>query len=144
MSTEEESAGTPKLAVMISIYHVVIFVLSGTCVLSASETNGLLSSHLTLVYVLAFGAIGGALNASRYVVIAVRHGAYDNRRFLWQTLTPIHGSILAGIGFVVIQGGIVALTPGIDNPKTYKYFLMGVSLSEVRLKPPPLGGQIYL
>lgn len=127
MSQDTATSPTPRTAILVSIYHVAIFIFSGTCILLAGYSNGLLTRYMTLVFVLGFGAIGGTLNASRYVVMAVRHGQYDNRRVLWQTLTPMHAAILAGVGFVVIQGGIIALTPGIDDPKTYKYFLMGVS-----------------
>ena len=127
MNDEDQLTGTPKLAILVSIYHIVIILISCFVMIYAECTIGYLNSHKSLVYVLSFGAIGGALNASRTVVIAVRYGKYDKRRVLWQILTPIHGAILAAVGYVLFQGGIVAFTSGVDNPNTYMYFLMGVS-----------------
>ena len=127
MNKDNQSSGTPKLAIFVSVYHLVLLLVSGVATLYAEYSSGYLGDHLILVTVLSFGTIGGVINASRYVIFAVRHGTYESRRFLWQTLTPLHGAILASIGYVLYQGGIITLTSGVGNARTYKYFIMAVS-----------------
>jgi hypothetical protein len=46
------------------------------------------------IYAMLGGGLGGTMTASRWVVLAVRHGEYDTRRVLWQVLTPIYSGAL--------------------------------------------------
>lgn len=75
-----------------------------------------------------FGAIGGTLIASRYVVSAVKRGTYYPQRILWQLTTPIHSAILAGVGFFIIRGGLLTLSssPSVQEPE-YTSFVIGFS-----------------
>lgn len=117
----------PRVAIAVCTFHVLLMVCSGILVVLAYKQIDPIAQFTTLVYVLAFGGIGGTLNASRYVVKSLRYGTYEVRRVPWQILTPLHGAVLAGIGFAVIKGGIISMTQGIKDPATYSFFTMGVS-----------------
>ena len=71
----------------------------------------------------AFGCLGGATNASRYVVWAVRHGKYANDRLLWQLMTPLHGGLLAVIAIYVAFGGLFAIAKAPTPNTNYGYFV---------------------
>lgn len=117
----------PKLSLVVSAFHVLIFLICGLGILKAVDPSSFLNNYERLILILAFGAVGGTTNASRHVVRAVRYSNYRRNRFLWQVLTPLHGAILASVGYVVLQGGIVTLTTGVHNASTYRYFIMGFS-----------------
>lgn len=114
----------PRASVFVSIYHFLILLGCGMVILKASDTTNFLHNYETVILVLAFGSIGGALKSSRHVVRAVRHGRYKKNRLLWQVLTPVHGATLACVGYAVLKCGIIALSTGVGNEITYKYFLM--------------------
>ena len=77
-------------------------------------------------YALIFGALGGAVTASRWVVYSVRHNSYDPKRILWQLLTPVYSAVLAWVGVIAIAGGILILasSPNPIEPQ-YTFFIMG-------------------
>jgi len=63
------------------------------------------------IFILAaiWGACGGTLNASRYVVFAVVHNQYDEARILWQLLTPLWSCIIGTITILFLLGGLFSL-----------------------------------
>lgn len=112
-----------KAAYWISVYHVAIFVAVGLGLFKVYEDKISIA-----IYVLCFGALGGTLYASRYVVYSVRHRKYDTERLLWQILTPIHSAILAGIGVLFLHGGvIVIIAASTPAEPQYTWFVMGFS-----------------
>ncbi len=126
-TSSESNDELPALSIIVSVFHILIFLICGLASLYATNESNFLHSYERLVFTLAFGAIGGTTNASRKVVRAVRHNDYKKNRLLWQILTPIHGAILACVGYIVLKGGIIALTTGAEDTGTYKYFIMGFS-----------------
>ena len=118
---------TPRHAIIVSVYHLVIFVVSGALTILAWNRIWIFGHHEFLILSLSFGALGGSLRASREVVRAVKGNVYKPELLLWQVLTPIQGAVLAAVGYVLIKGGLLSLTAGIKNVETFRYFVMGVS-----------------
>ena len=76
-----------------------------------------------------FGAIGGALMASREVVYAAKTGEYKPDKYLlWQITTPIHSAFLAGVGFFIVRAGLVTLsTSSSTKEPADTYFVIAFS-----------------
>jgi hypothetical protein len=118
---------TPCKAVCVSLYHVAIFGIGiiGVCKIMESTIAMSFSDDVLLSGL--FGMIGATLTASRYVVIAVRHGRYEPRRILWQVLTPIQGGVLAIAGMIMVEGGIISLGGDSTNISKHVYFILSLS-----------------
>jgi hypothetical protein len=118
-----------KAAYKVTLYHVGIFIVIGLLLLSLhkhwiSADDGLKKA----IQSLCFGALGGTLMASRYVVYAVRHRNYDTKRLLWQLLTPIHSAILAAVSIVAVRAGLITLTnASAPTEPQYTWFVMAFS-----------------
>ena len=123
----------PILSVVVSVYHVFIFLICGISIFKAIDHSCFLHNYENIILIVSFGLVGGATNASRLVVRAVRYGNYKKNRLLWQVLTPIHGAVLSCVGYVVLRGGLLSLTTGTlttgscVNEDVYRYFIMGFS-----------------
>jgi hypothetical protein len=96
------------LAAAVVAYKV--YTSGRSCFTCASEglcSDGFLArAKLTL----AFGALGGAILSSRFVILAIRHSKYDARRLPWQVMAPIHSAVLAAIGAAAVQGGLITIS----------------------------------
>jgi len=151
----DEAAPLPILAIVVSFYHLLILfgaLLLTTWFITPQAIQACTQAHETMnqagqanlnrgntsapcehehrdviLFVFAFGALGSTLNASRYVVFAVRHGTYDRRRVLWQILSPWHGGSLAVVAYYVVQGGLLAFANSNSRGDQYTYFLGGLS-----------------
>jgi hypothetical protein len=80
------------------------------------------------IYAVCFGAAGGTLTASRYVIYSVRHSIYDPRRTLWQIMTPLHSSILAGVAILAVKSGLFTLGQPL-SPEEPKHTLAIIAFS---------------
>jgi hypothetical protein len=86
------------------------------------------------------GATGGALNASRRVVLSVRYRSYLMSRLPWQLLTPVHSAVLAAVAFLAIEGGLLSLANSGERAEPrYTFFVMAFAflvgfVSEVFVK----------
>src|SRR5258707_10943738 len=98
---ESPKSTTPSEAWIVSGYHFLIllatvfgtFRLETMCGMEHREV-------MKQVYALIFGGLGGTVAASRWVVLSVRHNAYDRKRLLWQLLTPLYSAVLAWVGVI--------------------------------------------
>ncbi len=113
----------PKNAVYISIYHVILLLIALASIFIflyfPSYTTHNLRNPIICV---SFGVIGGTLNASRYVIISVKNGNYDNKRILWQLLTPIHAGVFAIIAIILMKSGLhMTLNDNIKMTNNSKY-----------------------
>jgi hypothetical protein len=149
------TSATPRQALWVSIYHALILIIGlwittysigpdhliacsqappsqAGSVVDAAAAMGIgnvchTKPLLVLVFALCFGMIGSALNASRYVVLAVRHKRYDSSRILWQILTPLHGGVLAVVAVYVVIGGLFSVVQAAAVNQQYGYFIGGFS-----------------
>jgi hypothetical protein len=129
------TAKMPRAALGVSIYHTVILIgtllvttfyvpPTSLSVCTADVSKMCIVDHpRVLTFAFLFGALGSALSASRYVVFAVRHSTYDRRRLLWQSLSPLHGGVLAVVGVYVVFGGILALARAPSPGEEYGFFV---------------------
>jgi hypothetical protein len=130
--SSESDIGTnsgPKMPYYVTGYHVGMLVLAA--VITLLTYQGKITGDDALkkaLYTVCFGAAGGLLTASRYVVYSVRHSIYDPRRLLWQLVSPIHSAILAGVFIVTVKGGLFALGQPLapEEPK-HTLAIMGFS-----------------
>ena len=144
----------PGWAYIVTIFHIIVlfgaaflfYFFSLECV-SKSMTKGLLAAcnpdpstlmcseaikadlACKLGLAAIFGAIGGALMASRAVVYKVRMGEYEPEKFLlWQITTPIHSAFLAGVGFFIVRAGLVTLSASsLTKEPADTYFVIAFS-----------------
>lgn len=139
--TGEQPAVGLKVPVLVSAYHLVIVVLTICAIISPfGDIQPNRDWREILLLVAAMGATGGALNASRRVVLAVRYRKYYMSRLLWQLLTPVHSALLAAVAFLAIEGGLLSLARTAERaePK-YTLFVMAAAffvgfVSEVFVK----------
>jgi hypothetical protein len=132
--------GPPYLPYLVSLYHLVVLVGSGFLVANiygffspgvaaVSAQVSLPLSKLALCS-FCFGVMGGALCASRWVILSVGKKTYHKSKVLWQLMIPIHGGFLAIFMMVAIKSGMLSLsgteTPGEDTTK-YAWLIMTVS-----------------
>ena len=126
----------PRAACCVSVYHAgILIIFSLWIVFQLAPANVVQTTHHDIPYDIMFlfsfasGMIGGTLQASRYVVWAVRHGRYEVRRVLWQVLTPVHGGVFAIFGLLVVYGGLISLTnvESVKVPGSNGYFIGGLS-----------------
>ena len=128
-SSRNNSPSEKRIAYKVTIYHVAVFVAVGLINLALHlgwipADDGLKK----VIYSLCFGAMGGTLTASRYVVYAVRHRDYDTERVLWQVLTPIHSAVLATICILTVRAGLITLTnAAAPTEPQYTWFVMSFS-----------------
>src|SRR6266704_4140520 len=95
-----------RIVAGVCLYHVAIIV-GFIYYLVHLDNPARISEVGALVLLSAItGAGGAALVASRYVVLAVKEGAYDLLRLPWQLLTPLHGAALAVIGLFFFKSPI--------------------------------------
>jgi hypothetical protein len=129
--------------ILVSVYHCSVIAVTVGIIASpygkiAAEASS--DWRIKLLLVAGMGAVGGALNASRRVIIAVRYRAYLRSRVLWQILTPVHSAVLACVGYLAIEGGLLSLAnTGQRAEPRYTYFVMAFSflvgfVSEVFVK----------
>jgi len=148
----DEDRPVPRQAWIVSLYHVFILIAGllittyfiGPDRLVSCAAEGIVATPpaspaavnpaechtnalLVLLFALCFGMIGSTLNASRYVVLAVRRRRYDCHRILWQILTPLHGGVLAIVAVYVVVGGLFSLVQGTNVDREYGYFIGGFS-----------------
>lgn len=126
---EDLDLGTPSTALRVSAYHFAIIVLAVGGTLLFEKHFGIDSQDLIKqAYGLIFGALGGTFAASRYVILSVRHNAYERRRLLWQVLTPVYSAVLGWVGVIALGGGILILasSPKPSEPQ-FTFFTMGFS-----------------
>jgi len=97
---------------LVLVYDVVVIIAAGLVAygVGAGGTVGSFTFLARAKLTLAFGALGGAMLSSRYVIYAIRHSAYDARRLPWQVLAPVHSAVLAGIGSAAVQGGLITIS----------------------------------
>ena len=120
---------TPSIALKVSVYHFVILTVAVVGTFSLEKCCGIDSQErVKQAYALMFGGLGGTFAASRYVILSVRHNAYERRRLLWQLLTPIYSAVLAWVGVITLAGGILILasSPKPSEPQ-FTFFVMGFS-----------------
>lgn len=116
----------------VSAYHTVVFLGAGLLAVSAylDWWNHIDSLSLlkTLMLSLSLGAMGGNLQASRWVIWVTRHGNYDIRRLLWQIMTPVHSAILSVAALLLVRSGILTLTVNSELAEpNYSFFVMAFS-----------------
>ena len=142
--TDKNEIMVPRQAYWVSLYHGLVLVASVMIVIMFElEKLNVKDCVRLMIYAAALGSSGGALNASRTVVWAVRRESYETKFLLWQILTPIHSGFLAVVGLVLIRGGMMALTNTDSNvtptEAQYSWAIMGFSFfigfsSEVFIK----------
>jgi hypothetical protein len=115
------------IVLAVAIYFGYTLLLEVTRGLGTPSMNSYLPAAVLLKLSLTFGALGGALSANRFVVRAIRYKKYDLHRVAWQLTTPIHGAVLAFVGVIVINGGLMTLSNGNGNEYNYPYFVAGFS-----------------
>lgn len=100
----------PTQAYLVTAYHLAILI--GAAIIVLLTYRGTITENDAIkkaLFALCLGAAGGTLTASRYVVYSVRHSIYDPRRLLWQLMSPLHSSILAGVALLTIKSGLFTL-----------------------------------
>lgn len=125
--SEKPDNPTPSAAWKVSLYHLLILIGAVITTFWCEAIFGIeAKERVQQGYALAFGALGGAFAASRYVVYSVRHNIYDRKRLLWQILTPIYSAVLAWVGVIALGGGILILaaSPNPAEPR-FTFFIMG-------------------
>lgn len=103
----------PFWGCVVLVYHIVVIIWVLQFLAGLQALNGGLTDASTVVRaqsILASGALGGALLASRWVVYSLRHGRYDVRRLPWQVVTPITSAVLALVGVLLVHGGFIGTT----------------------------------
>lgn len=132
-----------KVPLWISLYHVLYLLITAGLIASpwgAAAAEPKADWRFKLLLVAAMGAAGGALNASRRVVLSVRYRRYLMSRVPWQMLTPVHSAVLASIAFLAIEGGLLSLANSGERAEPrYTFFIMSFSflvgfVSEVFVK----------
>ncbi len=97
---------TPKKAKAVAIYHVLLLFISAVIITGFQYCPIMLDLPGKIPMSSFFvGMIGGTLNASRTLVKVVRDGKYDEKRILWQVLTPIHSGFLAIVAVIFLKSG---------------------------------------
>jgi hypothetical protein len=119
----------PRRAIWVSCWHLIVIALSGLVLWYFNGVYEVKGGYKIALYSISFGALGGTLVSSRYVIYAVRHESYDPKRVLWQTLTPIHSAVFASVAVVLVQGSILSLYASVPDygSDRFMFFVMGFS-----------------
>jgi hypothetical protein len=128
VQTSRNVGGSPHTPFYVSAYHMfVVFVVIVIALCIERKFIPCLEWYHQ-IYALLGGALGGTVTASRWVVLAVRHGEYDRRRLLWQLLTPIYSGALGWVGIIAVRGGLLTLSesPSTKEPN-FTYFVIAFS-----------------
>jgi hypothetical protein len=118
----------PPTPFYVSAYHMLVVVIVILIALCLEKRFVPSIEWYHQIYALLGGGLGGTVTASRWVVLAVRHGEYDPRRLLWQLLTPIYSGALGWVGIIAIRGGLLTLSesPSTKEPN-FTYFVIAFS-----------------
>src|SRR5438874_1083781 len=96
----------PRMAIIVSLYHMFAFILVGTILLiTYCQQSSMDRILLITLRVLSIGCLGGTLMTSRCLIYSVRQHTFDSSLILWQLFTPIHSSVIAGVGVLLLQSG---------------------------------------
>jgi hypothetical protein len=131
---DPEKIAIAKSVKWVSIYHVTLLVIASWISIAVIYPSCCMPHALPTCFIklknpilcVAFGLIGGTLNASRQVIKAVKEDDYQMNRRLWQILTPIHSGIFAVVSIVFIKSGMNMATGSASNlakGPSYLYFI---------------------